>query len=72
MYMTFNPEGWSLYRLLDTDLCVLVAYQTFTAQVTTLLHMHSGGHVPHQVGQNRFMHYVVDMYMTFNPYGQWW
>ena len=42
MFMTFNPSGKSLYHLLDTDLCVLVAYQTFTAQVTTLLHMHFG------------------------------
>ena len=39
--MTFNPDGQRWYRLLDTDLYVLVAYQTFTGQVTTLLDMHS-------------------------------
>ncbi|XP_054762674.2 meiosis regulator and mRNA stability factor 1-like [Lytechinus pictus] len=37
-----DPEGQSQYRLLDTDLCVMVAYQTFTAQVTTLLNIHHG------------------------------
>ncbi|XP_030847360.1 meiosis regulator and mRNA stability factor 1-like [Strongylocentrotus purpuratus] len=37
-----DPEGQSQYRLLDTDLCVMVAYQTFAAQVTTLLNLHSG------------------------------
>lgn len=37
-----DPDGQSQYRLLDTDLCVLVSYQTFTAQVTTLLNMHCG------------------------------
>ncbi|XP_071478338.1 meiosis regulator and mRNA stability factor 1-like [Diadema antillarum] len=37
-----DSDGQSQYRLLDTDLCVMVAYQSFTAQVTTLLHMHNG------------------------------